>query len=111
MGKPVVGEVVVLAFPHTDLSPGKRRPALVVATSSGLDVILCQITSQPHSDPAAIPISVSDFASGRLSQNCYARVNRLFTIDPAVIIYSVGTLKPQKIKEALQAAQALFHYA
>jgi hypothetical protein len=34
MGKPVVGEVVVLLFPQTDLQAGKRRPALVVANSS-----------------------------------------------------------------------------
>ncbi len=40
MGKPVVGEVVVLPFPQTDLQPGKRRPALVVADLSGDDVIL-----------------------------------------------------------------------
>ena len=111
MGKPVVGEVVVLPFPHTDLSPGKRRPALVVATSTGSDVILCQITSQPQSGPAAIPISVSDFARGRRAQNCYARVNRLFTIDSAVIIYSVGKLKAEKMNETLEAAQALFHHA
>ena len=31
MGKPVAEEVVVLPLPQTDLSPRKRRPALVVA--------------------------------------------------------------------------------
>ena len=31
MVKPVVGEAVVLPFPQTNLQPGKRRPALVVA--------------------------------------------------------------------------------
>jgi hypothetical protein len=28
MGKPVIGEVVVLPFPQTNLQSGKRRPAL-----------------------------------------------------------------------------------
>lgn len=46
MGKPLVGEVVVLPFPQTDLQAGKRRPALVVANLTGADLILCQITSQ-----------------------------------------------------------------
>ncbi len=45
MGKPLVGEVVVLPFPQTDLQPGKRRPALVVADLYGDDLILCQITT------------------------------------------------------------------
>ncbi len=46
MGKPLVGEVVVLPFPQTNLQAGKRRPALVVANLMGDDLILCQITSQ-----------------------------------------------------------------
>jgi mRNA interferase MazF len=45
MGKFVVGEVVVLPFPQTDLQAGKRRPVLVVADLTGDDLILCQITS------------------------------------------------------------------
>lgn len=39
MEKPVVGAVVVLPFPHSDLTAGKRRPALVVANLSGDDLI------------------------------------------------------------------------
>ena len=30
MVKPVAGDVVVIPFPHTNLQPGKERPALVV---------------------------------------------------------------------------------
>lgn len=40
MGKPVVGEIVVLPFPQTDLKAGKRRPALVIAELVGDDLIL-----------------------------------------------------------------------
>lgn len=50
MGKPVIGEVVVLPFPQTDLQLGKRRPALVVADLTGDDLILCQITTQSRQD-------------------------------------------------------------
>ena len=46
MGKPVIGEVVVLPFPQTNLQAGKRRPALVVVDLAGDNLILCQITSQ-----------------------------------------------------------------
>jgi PemK-like, MazF-like toxin of type II toxin-antitoxin system len=50
MGKPLIGEVVVLPFPQTNLQSGKRRPALVVADLNGDDLILCQITSQFRSE-------------------------------------------------------------
>ena len=50
MGKPIAGEVVVIPFPQSNLQPGKRRPALVVADLPGDDLILCQITSRARSD-------------------------------------------------------------
>ena len=35
MGKSLIGEVVVLPFPQSNLQAGKRRPALVVADLLG----------------------------------------------------------------------------
>lgn len=71
MGKPVVGDVVVLPFPQTNLQPGKRRPALVVADLAGDDLILCQITSQARSDAYSIrrakPISSAGRSQARSS--------------------------------------------
>jgi len=46
--------VVVVPFPFTDLSSVKVRPALVLASLTRGDVILCQITSQSAGgDPRA----------------------------------------------------------
>jgi mRNA interferase MazF len=46
MARFVSGEVVVVPFPFTDLSSAKVRPALVLASLTRGDLILCQITSQ-----------------------------------------------------------------
>ena len=108
MGKPLIGEVVVLPFPHTDLTVGKRRPALVVASLSDNDVILCQITSQLKSDGFSVIISASDFQKGRLSVDSYARISRLFTVKDSVIIYSAGVLKQNKTDEILKGIRSLF---
>ena len=37
----VKGDVVIVPFPFSDLTQAKRRPALVIASLSGADVILC----------------------------------------------------------------------
>jgi mRNA interferase MazF len=71
MGKPVVGEVVVLPFPQTNLQSGKRRPALVVADLPGDDVVLCQITSQMRSDGFSVPLALADFEKGRLAVDSF----------------------------------------
>jgi|LAHU01.1.fsa_nt_gb hypothetical protein len=56
MARFVSGEVVVVPFPFTDLSSAKVRPALVLASRSRGDVILCQITSQAAGHSEAIPV-------------------------------------------------------
>ncbi len=88
MGKPVVGEVVVLPFPQTDLQTGKRRPAMVVADLTGNDLILCQITSQSRRDGYSVPLTSPDFERGHLNIDSFIRANRLFTVEQSVILYS-----------------------
>jgi len=108
MGKPVVGEVVVLPFPQTNLQAGKRRPALVVADLRGDDLILCQITSQARSDGYSIPLSASDFERGRLAVDSFIRPNRLFTVEQSVILYAVGTVKAAQLAEIKTRIRQLF---
>jgi mRNA interferase MazF len=87
VGKPVVGDVVVLPFPQANLQIGKRRPALVVPNLAGDDLILCQITSQSRSDKYSIPLTEADFTKGKLAVASFARANRLFSVDQSVILY------------------------
>ena len=101
MGKFVKGDVVVVPFPFSDLSATKRRPALVVATLAGDDVILCQITSKTVADSYAIAISDSDFTSSGLRQESNVRPNRIFTADSTIILYRAGVLSSKKVQEVV----------
>ena len=101
MGAFVKGDVVVAPFPFSDLSAAKERPALVVATLSGDDVILCQTTSQAVRDSYAIPLTDRDFESGGLRQASHIRPNRLFTAESSIILYRAGTISPPKLQEVL----------
>jgi mRNA interferase MazF len=97
----VKGDVVVVPFPFSDLSQAKRRPALVVAKLTGDDLILCQITSQSVTDSYAVAVSNADFTTGGLNQNSNIPPNRLFTADRGIILYKVGQLKADKLKEVI----------
>jgi mRNA interferase MazF len=101
MGAFVRGEVVVAPFPFSDLSATKKRPALVVATLAGDDVILCQITSQAVGDAYAVPLADGDFTSGGLRQASNIRPNRLFTAESGIILYRAGTVDAAKIREVV----------
>jgi mRNA interferase MazF len=89
------GDVVVVPFPFSDLTQTRKRPAFVIASLKGDDVILCQITSQSLRDQYAISLNDSDFETGSLKQQSNIRPNRLFTVDSHI---SVSCWQSQKGK-------------
>jgi mRNA interferase MazF len=99
----VKGDVVVVPFPFSDLSQVKRRPALIVATLQGQDLILCQITSQTIRDSYAVQLESGDFEQGALHVSSNIRPNKLFTADRTLILYRIGGLKQEKIAEVTKA--------
>ena len=74
----------------------------MVATLTGDDVILCQITSKNVADSYAVAITNTDFTSGSLPQPSNIRPNRLFTADSNIILYRAGVLSQKKVEEVVE---------
>src|ERR1017187_9869938 len=108
MGKFVVGDVVAVPFPFSDLSGRKLRPAVVLVTIEHDDVILCQITSKPFASKIAVEISVADFLEGGLLLTSYVRPDKLFTAESTLIQKLKGKLNPQSIQKVLETTRTLF---
>ena len=108
MARFVKGDVVVVPFPFSDLSPSRRRPALVVAELPDDELVLCQVTSQSVRDAQAVMISDGDFQSGSLQQTGNIRPNRLFTADQSTIVYRLGQLKPHVVEFVIARLKRLF---
>jgi mRNA interferase MazF len=108
---PAVGEVVLVPFPFSDLSQSKVRPAVCLANAGRGDWVLCQITSSPYGDPAAIPLGTTDFASGGLLVASFARPGKLLTAHAGLMVRSVGTLTPAAFSRVLSAVVSLFQRA
>lgn len=109
MGRFVKGDVVVVPFPFSDLTDTKRRPALVVATLTGDDVILCQITSQKHSDSYSVLLQPSELPSGCLEHTSYIRPNRLFTADSNIILRQAGRVTQSKMQDVIARLVSILH--
>lgn len=103
MVEPSAGDVILVPFPFSDLSRSKLRPALVLANVGRGDWILCQITSNPYSDPRAVDISKSDFRIGSLPVRSYARPGKLFTANQDLYIGLVGELNFEKLEAVITA--------
>jgi len=101
MGTTLVGDVVIIPFPYSDLTQSKRRPALVLAEVGRGDFLLCQITSKQYGDMHALPLNESDFASGGINRDSFIRVFKLFTGNEALILGVAGHLTHSKLSEVL----------
>jgi mRNA interferase MazF len=104
----VKGDVVVVPFPFSDLSDAKLRPALVLTSLDGYDMILCQITSQKRRDSYSIMLTDEEFETGRLNRTSIIRPNRIFTADRSIIKYRAGHLKTRKQSEILEQLRNIF---
>jgi len=97
----IKGDIVVIPFPFSDLSQSKKRPALVIASLDGEDIILAQITSKNKYDAYAIEITGKDFIEGGLKVSSNVRANKLFTASKGLILYKVGRINQEKIEEVI----------
>ena len=107
MGPFASQQVVLLPFPFSDLAARILRPALVLADAGKGDWVLCQITSNPYADPAAVAIQDTDFAAGSLQRLSYARANKLFTAHESLFQRAVGQLKPERHEQVVRVIVSL----
>ena len=103
MGTPTAGTVAVVPFPFSDLSRAKLRPAVVLADAGRGDWVLCQITSNPYGDPAAVMLDTHSFGSGGLRIASYARPGKLFTASGELCINVVGSLTTTTLTSLIDA--------
>ena len=100
MARFVNGDVVVVPFPFTGLSSSKVRPALVLASLSRGDLILCQITSQSAGHPEAVPILPADLdPGGQLQRASFVLPHRVVTANDNCVRRAVCRLKPDKLNQ------------
>jgi len=85
------------------LIPIKSAPGSGAGRCRKGDWILCQITSKPYSDPQAIELDGSSFASGSLKVVSYARPGKLFTANQNLMVRQVGVLKDSALKQVVDA--------
>ena len=105
----VTGDIVVVAFPFTDLFSARKRPALVLANLEGDDVVICEITSVMRKDIYVVQLQNKDLESGKLRTNSIIRPNRIVTIAKNKINYKLGKIKDSKLQEVLEKVRIIFN--
>ena len=93
------GDVVLVAFPFTDLSGVKRRPAVIVGRVQTNDLLLAFITSRTgvRRSPSSHQLAPSDpeFLTSGLKVASTVRLDRLATLHRRLVTRRLGTIGPQ----------------
>jgi mRNA interferase MazF len=97
----VKGQIVVIPFPFSDLSDFKKRPAVVVTSLEGNNLILAQITSKQRTPKYSLSVKIDDFENGSLYIDSFVNCDKIFTLDKSIILNSVGKLNFDKINEII----------
>ena len=108
MVSPSAGSVVLVAFPFSDLSATKLRPAVVLADAGRGDWVLCQVTSNAYADPGTVQLTDADFESGSLRRLSFARPGKLFTANASLMRAEVGHLAPDGLRKIRAAVLHIF---
>lgn len=93
------GDVVLVAFPFTDLSGVKRRPALIVGRIQTNDLLLAFITSQVvvgrSSSSHHLDTTDPEFLTSGLKVSSTVRLDRLATLHRRLVTRRLGRIGPQ----------------
>lgn len=103
----MVGDIVVVVFPYTNLRDRKKRPALVLADAGPEDWVVCRI-SRSHPGGREIALAARDLSAGRLDYASWVHPDHLITLDEKIFERTVGRLTPAKTAEILTAVRGLF---
>lgn len=91
------GDVVIVPFPFSDENTYKRRPAYVASNTH--KPIFCQITSSLYPGEHQLALASDDFIEGGLKFTSIVNTSMIFTLTRDRILFKVGTLHPDTIKE------------
>ena len=106
-------DVLVVPFPFTEASTTKKRPTLVVSSTSNFNTlidksVMAMITTTSHA-PWPLDTPIIDLKSAGLRADSVVRM-KLFTLDNALVVRKIGSLSEKDTNVVKQVLQNLFAF-
>ena len=95
-------DIVLVNFPFSNLKSSKIRPALVVKTLEGENIILCQITTKKRGINKYEVVLDRKSCEGDIKFDSNIYIDMIFTLHESLIINKIGFIKEEKIKKEIE---------
>ena len=111
------GDIVLIAFPFTDFSTLKQRPAFVISSEefnrTHPDLIVAAITSHilPEVDPSDFRLTEADLRAGGLPKASLVKLGKIVTLDQRLVRKKLGALPFGTLDKLLTQLQGIFKKA
>ena len=73
-----LGDVVLIAFPFSNLGEAKKRPALVLLDTGDDDLVVARVTGQPHN--TRWDVEINGWHAAGLLMPSFVRLHKLVTV-------------------------------
>lgn len=102
------GAIVLLAFPFSDATGAKRRPALVLLDTGDQDIVVARVTSQAARSPW--DVNIVAWQQAGLLLPSIVRVDKLATLEKRLIERQMGSLSDDDRNRVRAALQQLWNF-
>lgn len=92
-------DIVLVDFPFTDLTKTKKRPAIVLKSLEGDNVILCQITTKRRPIYKYEVYLPKQACRGNIKFDSYIYLDIIFTLHKNLIYGKIGNIEDFIIKD------------
>ena len=90
-------DILLVNFPFSDFKAAKVRPALVVKSLEGENIILCQITTKKRGiSKYGIALSKKS-CEGNIKFDSNIYLDMIFTLHESLIVKKIGFIKDEKV--------------
>jgi mRNA interferase MazF len=99
------GEVLLLAFPFSNATSVKRRPALVLLDTEDSDVLVARITGQLTQ--TQFDVELQEWQQAGLRLPSVVRLHKLATLEKRLVERSFGSLSETDLQQVQTTLQRL----
>ncbi len=92
------GDIVIIAFPYTNMNNTVMRPAMVIVDTKDEDIIVARITSQKRN--IETEVEIHNWKSKGLLMQSYVRLSKIATLNRKDIKKKISSLDEIDIKQS-----------
>lgn len=104
-------EILLVPIPFSDLTSRKVRPVVVLSNDvynrGGPDLLVAGITSNVSSRPYTVGLDTPQLEQGAIRHPSMVRADKIFSIDQAIILKSIGIVRQTTFEQIRQQVRDL----